>query len=51
MIPHYHSGETRIAIWDKFGWPEPFPAYGMDLAAWWVDAEREAEINQRLRRR
>lgn len=51
MIPHYHSGETRIAIWDKFGWPEPFPRYGMDLAAWWVDAEREAEINQRLRRR
>jgi microcin C transport system substrate-binding protein len=51
MIPHYHSGETRIAIWDKFGWPEPFPEYGMDLAAWWVDAEREAEINQRLRRR
>ena len=51
MIPHYHSGETRIAIWDKFGWPEPFPAYGMDLAAWWVNAEHEAEINQRLRRR
>ncbi|WP_436799140.1 extracellular solute-binding protein [Halomonas alkalicola] len=51
MIPHYHSGETRIAIWDKFGWPEPFPAYGMDLAAWWVNAEREAEINQSLRRR
>lgn len=51
MIPHYHSGETRIAIWEKFGWPEPFPAYGLDLAAWWVNAEREAEINQRLRRR
>lgn len=50
-IPHYHSGETRIAVWDKFAWPEPFPEYGMDLAAWWVDAEREAEINQRLRRR
>jgi microcin C transport system substrate-binding protein len=51
LIPHYHSGETRIAIWDKFAWPEPFPEYGMDLEAWWVDAEREAEINQRLRRR
>ncbi|MGJ7461667.1 extracellular solute-binding protein [Halomonas sp. MA07-2] len=51
MIPHYYSGETRIAIWDKFGWPEPFPEYGMDLAAWWVDAEQEDEINQRLRRR
>ncbi|QJQ96239.1 ABC transporter substrate-binding protein [Halomonas sp. PA5] len=51
MIPHYHSGETRIAVWDKFGYPEPFPAYGLDLDAWWVDAEHEAEINRRLRRR
>ncbi|MBW6391789.1 extracellular solute-binding protein [Billgrantia antri] len=50
-IPQYHSGETRIAVWDKFGYPQPFPEYGLDLAAWWVDAEREAEINQRLRRR
>lgn len=51
MIPHYHSGETRIAIWDKFDWPEPYPEYGMDLDAWWVDAERETEINRRVRRR
>ncbi|MCG6657175.1 ABC transporter substrate-binding protein [Halomonas campisalis] len=51
MIPHYHSGETRIAVWDKFGYPEPFPTYGLDLSAWWVDVEREAEINRRLRRR
>ncbi|WP_445157727.1 extracellular solute-binding protein [Halomonas sp. E14] len=50
-IPHYHSGETRIAIWDKFGYPEPFPTYGLDLSAWWVDIEREAELNRRLRRR
>ena len=50
-IPHYHSGETRIAVWDKFGYPEPFPVYGFDLSAWWVDSEREDEINRRLRRR
>ena len=49
VIPHYHSGETRIAIWDKFGYPEPFPKYAMDLDAWWVDTEREAEL-QRQRR-
>ncbi|RBI65954.1 ABC transporter substrate-binding protein [Vreelandella sulfidaeris] len=51
VIPHYHSGETRIAIWDKFGYPEPFPEYAMDLDAWWVDTEREAELQRRLRRR
>ena len=50
-IPHYHSGETRLAVWDKFGYPQPFPEYGFDLAAWWVDTEREADINRRLRRR
>ena len=50
-IPHYHSGETRLAVWDKFGYPQPFPEYGFDLAAWWVDTEREAHINRRLRRR
>lgn len=48
VIPHYHSGETRIAVWDKFARPETTPRYGMDLQAWWVDAEREAAIDQRL---
>ncbi|SDJ80099.1 extracellular solute-binding protein [Billgrantia gudaonensis] len=47
-IPHYHSGETRLGLWDKFGYPEPFPEYGFDLSAWWVDADRAAEIDQRL---
>ncbi|RUR34801.1 ABC transporter substrate-binding protein [Vreelandella andesensis] len=51
VIPHYHSGETRIAVWDKFGYPEPFPAYAMDLDAWWVNTEREAELQGRHRRR
>ncbi|WP_447553073.1 extracellular solute-binding protein [Vreelandella sp. EE22] len=46
-IPHYHSGETRIAVWDKFGYPQPFPAYAMDLDAWWVDTQREAELQRR----
>lgn len=50
-IPHYHSGETRIAVWDKFGYQEPFPEYAMDLDAWWVDTDREAELQRRHRRR
>ncbi|MGM0782968.1 MAG: extracellular solute-binding protein [Pseudomonadota bacterium] len=47
-IPHYHSGETRLGLWDKFDYPEPFPEYGFDLSAWWVDTQREAVIDQRL---
>ncbi|WP_419866542.1 extracellular solute-binding protein [Halomonas citrativorans] len=50
-VPHYHSGETRIAVWDKFGYQEPFPEYAMDLDAWWVDTDREAELQRRHRRR
>nr|WP_229803181.1 extracellular solute-binding protein [Halomonas qijiaojingensis] len=46
VIPHYHSGETRIAMWDKFAYPD-FPEYGIDLSSWWVDPEREAEILRR----
>ncbi|MGM0824105.1 MAG: extracellular solute-binding protein [Pseudomonadota bacterium] len=46
VIPHYHSGETRIAIWDKFGYPDPFPEYAMDLDAWWVDPKREAALQR-----
>lgn len=46
-IPHYHSGETRIAVWDKFGYQEPFPEYAMDLDAWWVDTDREAVLQRR----
>lgn len=47
VIPHYHSGETRIAVWDKFEYPEPFPKYAMDFDAWWVDTEREAQLKSR----
>lgn len=51
VIPQWHLGKTRIALWDKFGWQEPFPEYNLDLAAWWVDPERGAEIETRQRNR
>ncbi|MEQ6888184.1 extracellular solute-binding protein [Halomonas sp. CS7] len=51
VIPQWHLGQTRIALWDKFGWQEPFPTYGLDLHAWWVDPERGGEIEARQRNR
>lgn len=51
VIPQWHLGQTRIAIWDKFSWQEPFPEYTLDLAAWWVDPERGAAIEARQRNR
>ncbi|QFU01585.1 Nickel-binding periplasmic protein precursor [Halomonas sp. THAF5a] len=51
VIPQWHLGHTRFALWDKFGWQEPFPEYGLDLHAWWVDPERAPEIEARQRNR
>ncbi|RAH38288.1 extracellular solute-binding protein [Halomonas sp. SL1] len=51
VIPQWHLDSTRIAVWDKFGWKEPFPEYNLDLDAWWVDPERGAEIEARQRNR
>ncbi|MBB3229843.1 extracellular solute-binding protein [Halomonas stenophila] len=51
VIPQWHLDTTRIALWDKFGWQEPFPHYNLDLDAWWVDPDRAAEIENRQRNR
>ncbi|XKE47340.1 extracellular solute-binding protein [Halomonas organivorans] len=51
VIPQWHLDKTRIAVWDKFGWREPFPEYNLDLDAWWIDPERAAEIEARQRNR
>ncbi|WP_048307540.1 extracellular solute-binding protein [Halomonas sp. PR-M31] len=47
VIPQYHLAATRIALWDKYGYPEPFPEFNIDLDAWWVDPERAEAVNQR----
>ncbi|GHA87134.1 extracellular solute-binding protein [Modicisalibacter luteus] len=47
VIPQYHLAATRVAIWDKYGYADPFPEYNLDLSAWWVDPERAKVINQR----
>jgi microcin C transport system substrate-binding protein len=47
VIPQFHLAATRIALWDKYGYPQPHPEYNIDLDAWWVDPQRAPEINQR----
>lgn len=44
VIPQWHLDGTRIAIWDKFGYPQPFPEYTFDLSTWWVDPQRAARV-------
>ncbi len=47
VIPQWHLPGTRLAFWDKFGWKEPFPEYGLDLDAWWVDPQRATQVEAR----
>lgn len=51
VVPQWFLDKTRIAVWDMFDYPQPFPEYNLDLAAWWVDPERAADIRKRQRSR
>ncbi|MAX32771.1 MAG: hypothetical protein CME72_06880 [Halomonadaceae bacterium] len=51
VVPQWYLDKTRIALWDMFDYPQPFPEYNLDLSAWWVDPEREADIRNRQRSR
>jgi len=47
VIPHWHLPYTRIAFWDKFGYPEITPLQGVQLNAWWIDPAKAAALAQR----
>lgn len=49
VVPHWHLGATRLAYWDILGRPEADPSYGVDLAAWWIDADKAATIEDRAK--
>ncbi|GAB2798686.1 extracellular solute-binding protein [Halomonas shantousis] len=49
VIPQWHMDGTRVALWDKFGYPQPFPTYQPDFSSWWVDPERAPAIEARQR--
>jgi microcin C transport system substrate-binding protein len=51
VIPQWHLDSTRIVVWDKFAGIEPYPHYGIDLDAWWVDPQRADRIEARQRSR
>ncbi len=47
VIPHWHIPYTRIAFWDKFGYPAVTPLQGVQLDAWWIDPTKDAALGQR----
>lgn len=51
VIPQWYLGDNRIAAWDKFAGQQPYPRYGIDLDAWWVDPQQSERIEARQRSR
>ena len=47
VIPQWHIGYDRLALWDKFGFPAVIPAQGVQFDAWWIDAARAAALEKR----
>ena len=47
VIPQWYISAYRVLYWDKFGMPEVQPKYAFGFDTWWVDAAREASLNER----
>lgn len=51
VVPQWYLSGNRVAMWDKFRYPQPFPRYSpaADFSVWWVDADRANTITARQR--
>jgi len=50
VIPHWHLGIARIAVWNKFGMPKLYPSYSRGYTAWqywWFDPEKQATLKEK----
>ena len=46
VIPQWHSPFDRIAVWDMFGRPDKLPEQSPSfMRVWWLDAEKQKELN------
>jgi microcin C transport system substrate-binding protein len=44
VIPNWHLTYFRVARWDKFGEPQTAPPYALDIDSWWIESDREGDI-------
>jgi microcin C transport system substrate-binding protein len=46
LVPHFHSGNFKVAYWNKFGMPQkrPDPLYLYGSSGWWIDPAKEAAL-------
>ena len=48
IIPQYHKDESWFAYWNKFGYPERHPKYGVGFpGTWWLDQDLARELASR----
>jgi len=48
LVPHWHIKYDRIAFWNKFGRPAITPSHGNQFMAWWIDADKEMALENKL---
>jgi microcin C transport system substrate-binding protein len=44
VVPNWYLAKQRIAFWNRFGMPSVVPKAGVQLDAWWWDAEKAAAL-------
>ena len=49
LIPQFYSPADRIAYWDKFGRAEINPSQAPDITSWWIDPEKEKQLEEARR--
>ena len=47
VIPNWHLPYDRVLSWDKFSRPPVIPDRGTNLFNWWVDPEKEKNLQAR----
>lgn len=45
-VPHWHIRSTRVAFWNVVAHPEVAADYGIDLNAWWFNADEAATVRE-----
>lgn len=49
IIPQWHIGKYRVAMWDKFERPEVMPTYELGIDTWWISQDKTQLLPEKRR--
>ncbi len=49
IIPQWHVGEYRVAMWDKFERPNEMPQYDLGVDTWWISEDKASKLPEKRR--